>query len=233
MNRLLLVLFGLMLLHSSVQAQDLLVTHAGDSISVAPIKELPRWSIGASMGYAHRTRARYNAGGYIDADVTLFCGEKRRHGVGLKYCYCVSGGGQSYYMPSYNPRSPAGYSWVYSEDVGISLIGVFGSYRLKGNRHCFLFRYGIGPMFYRNEKRGEIDKGTAFAIFGDIGYSFRITKHLSLGIKGGYAGGMVTSLWIENTQNTFRQRYSYEKLSKDNRVILDHLKVGVDLRFDI
>ena len=33
MNRLLLVLFGLMLLHPSVQAQDLLVTHAGDSIN--------------------------------------------------------------------------------------------------------------------------------------------------------------------------------------------------------
>ena len=33
MNRLLLVLFGLMLLHPSVQAQDLVVTHAGDSIN--------------------------------------------------------------------------------------------------------------------------------------------------------------------------------------------------------
>ena len=69
-------------------------------------------------------------------------------------------------------------------------------------------------------------------MFGDIGYSFRITKHLSLGVKVGHAGGMLTKLRVEDNSGYYRRIY-YDKLSKDNRVILDHLKVGVDLRFDI
>lgn len=238
MNRLLLVLFGLMLLHPSVQAQDLLVTHAGDSISVAPIKELPRWSIGASMGYAHRTIAFYNAGVYIDFDVTRFIGEKRIHGIGLRYS--LSGSGGSYYSRGYTIQYSGSQLTIGGGNIStteiIRTIGVFGSYRIKGNRHCLVFRYGLGPMFYEYSSgygsTNELGKGTTLGVFCDVGYSFRITKHLSLGLKGGFAGGLVTSLWVEE-KNGYQTRYSQEDLDKDNRRILDLFKVGLDLRLDI
>lgn len=243
MKRVLFALFGLLLFHLPALAQDLVVTHGGDSISVAPIKELPRWSIGASMGYAHRTIAFYNAGVYIDFDVTRFIGEKRIHGIGVRYSESSSGGARQHVF-SRQPYTGMGnysiveYSYSYtSSSEAISTLGVFGSYRIKGNRHCLIFRYGLGLMFYNHysrysstwEKHG---KGTTLGVFGDVGYSFKITKHLSLGLKGGFAGGLVTSLWVEE-KNGYQTRYSQEDLDKDNRRILDLFKVGLDLRLDI
>lgn len=193
----------------------------------------PQWSIGLGVGCAYRPLAVYNLGAYIDVDLTKFIEKKRTHGIGVKYALCLTGGGQSFYTPSHNPQSPGGYYSHYSRVVNIRLIGIFGSYRLKGDRHCLIFRYGLGPMFYREDTyyyRGgsgedEYSNGTAFGVFGDIGYSFRITKHLSLGLKSGFAGGMVTSL--EGSE------FSRKELSKDQRIILDYLKLGLDIRFDI
>lgn len=212
--------------------------------------KLPRWSIGLGGGYVYRLASipeglsesylnhvrQLKHGHYIDADLSVFFGKRRMGGMGLAVSRSVSNATSSGVVVDDGYDGQRYLSRV-EERVAITNVGLFGCERVMYDKHMFLARYGLGISAYVDEIDGSMylraGNNVVLELFAELGYCYRVGKHMSVGGKLSLVRGVVKQLWATtDRQPTSNTRYSHRELSREQWEGLGRLKLGFELRFD-
>lgn len=210
----------------------------------------PRWSIGLSGGYVYRLASypdgieesarmhvrRLKHGHHIDADLTMFFGKRRTGGMGLSVSRSVSNASSSGVVLDDGYGRKVRLSRV-EERVTITNVGLFSCSRMMNDKHTFLTRYGVGISTFVDEIDGSMylhtNNGSVLELFCELGYSYRVRKHMSVGGKLSLMRGVVRELWATtNREQNSNTRYTYLELPKEQWEGLGRLKLGFEMRFD-
>lgn len=120
------------------------------------------------------------------------------------------------------------------EKVKITFIGpaYFSRLPFANDRHVLLSSIGIGYISYVDKANFEDASfkvtGGTFGATLDVGYDYKFTKSLSVGVQLGYAVGVLNKLKINDDGTT-----SEVNLEGDDRENLSFLNVGGGLRLSI
>jgi hypothetical protein len=129
---------------------------------------------------------------------TYFCGSLTYYfndinGAGLKYSRLSSkheGAGETLDTIGSMRRGNI------TDKVKISFMGIYYSLRFVKEAHCIFFNPGVGKVYYKNDfsfKSAEDTysenvyfSGSALGFCVDLGYDYRFTDYLSVGVKASY-----------------------------------------------
>ena len=198
------------------------------------VKPLPRFRIGAQVGYSYRLGAIDQAftseesklvhNVNYGADISYYF--KNNLGLGVKYWGNSAKASSKYLLV----LGSSAQSINISEAIEVHYLGAFFGTRhfLMRNKYCISIDGGVGYVRYVDKINGTDTKvtGNTVAFMGEVGNDFMVTNFLAINLQLSVSIGVLRSLTASSGNIIVK-----EKLKRSERELLSYIGVSLGFRF--